>query len=484
MAEVGLATIQARTYELDGAAVTASPARFFYSYHPATTESDTAPLFVLTGGGPGAAVMFLLGFTGPYTITEPQETPSVATNSQAWTDLAHLLYIDARNAGLSYATLDDPSDTTERQAEFTLRNYNVYEDAADVLSALFTFLDAHPGLASHPVYVVSESYGGVRATVMLSFLLDHAEYAARRRPFHSQELSDRISRYLKQQLVADASPEEVATRWAGQILLQPLLAGARQDRAAGALFEQPRVHHRPARRGPGSLVRALRRTAPAVRSVRQCTEAARPARPQSLRQSCRRGVAGASSGDGKPDRYQSGRARLADWSHTGAARRALLRGPRQPISFRQSGLRNRRAARPGRRRVGQALQPWDAYFAALNTEALNGFYSRSARDAALDPRADGYGELFLRNVRLVPTMVTRAEYDLEIFGPAVPVALESYPEVARITEMTAVERLAIAYADGTERTIFSPWYHQSSHAVARDQPEKLHGDIATFLTHH
>jgi hypothetical protein len=53
--------------------------------------------------------------------------------------------------------------------------------------------------------------------------------------------------------------------------------------------------------------------------------------------------------------------------------------------------------------------------------------------------------------------------------------------VTRVTDVTTSEELVIEYRDGTRRAIFSPWYHQSSHAVDFDEPEKLHADIVNFL---
>jgi pimeloyl-ACP methyl ester carboxylesterase len=53
-----------QSYELNHVGVSASAARIFYNYHPATIAPESAPLFVLTGGGPGAAVLFLLDAGG------------------------------------------------------------------------------------------------------------------------------------------------------------------------------------------------------------------------------------------------------------------------------------------------------------------------------------------------------------------------------------------------------------------------------------
>jgi Serine carboxypeptidase len=478
--EVGLIDVGARSYEIDQAEHAAVSARIFYSYHPATVAPSSAPLFVITGGGPGAAVLFLMGSTGPSAFVSASGAVSVGPNPHGLTDVAHLLYVDARNAGLSYAKLRDPSDSIGRQAEFNAWSYNVYEDAEDVLNVLFEFLDAHPSLSGHKVFFVAESYGGTRVSAMLSFLLEYEEYAAGRQAFHSRALSDRISRYLEIELGGHPSPTDVAERFAGQILIEPVLAGDAQKRAAGELFERP-----------GSVVDDLARVA-AVPYVR-CAALPAPCDPfdnaQTFLASIDRSRYDIRADVGWLKRYltmgtQVGTepvalATLADVAEKDLG--AVLsrdRGEAYRFGKPATGLS---AMRGGLDAAWGTLEPWDSYFVALNQEMLNAFYAQAARDGAIEPYASRYGELFLRNARLVPTMVTRAEHDLQIYGPAIPPALESYPDVIRVTEVIASEELVIEYRDGIRRAIFSPWYHQSSHAVDSDEPEKLHADIVRFL---
>jgi hypothetical protein len=478
--EIGIIEIPGGTFELNHTELTASPAHLFYNYQQAAVSPDSAPLFVLTGGGPGAAMLFLLGFTGSYGIANPETTPSVAVNTNALTDLAHLLYVDARQAGLSWTELPDPSNELLRRAEFALQNYNVFVDAADVLSAVLAFLDAHPGLTGHQVYFVSESYGGARTTAMLSFLIDYLEYAADSRVFHSPDLDSRIARYMKEQLGGQPTQDEVAHRFAGQILLEPILAGARQNAAAGTLFEMP-----------GSIIDQLAATA-GVPYVR-CSAQIGPCIPFDNAQMFLEHI-NRSRYDSRSDKTWLARhLAMATQIGTDPAALAAISGVTETrlgtMLARNGALAYRfgdpaygaSAVRGSSETTWGALEPWDAYFTSVNQEVLAAFYSQSARDQEIDPKGDIFGDLFLRNVRYVPTMVTRAEYDLEIYGPAVPLALESFPDVARVADLSASEELSVQYQDGTERRIFSPWYHESSHAVARDEGRKLHADIGTFL---
>ena len=60
-AEVGFVELAADTYTLDDATLTSPPARLLYDYQPATRDDGTAPLLLVTGGGPGAMEAANLG---------------------------------------------------------------------------------------------------------------------------------------------------------------------------------------------------------------------------------------------------------------------------------------------------------------------------------------------------------------------------------------------------------------------------------------
>jgi hypothetical protein len=477
--EVGTIEIPATTYELHHTQLTSGAAKLFYSFHPATSSPESKPLFVLTGGGPGASILFLLMFTSPNGVNHSET--AIGPNADALTDVANLLYVDSRNAGLSRNELPDPTNEGARRAEFAVQNYNVFQDAADVLRAVLAFLDAHPALGQHDVYFVAESYGGARTTAMLSFLLDHAAYAEGRQLFHSQDLDDRIERYMKQELGGQPSPDDVAQRFRGQILLEPILAGARQNEAAGALFEKP-----------GSVIDKLAQAAGAT--YQRCSAQVAGCDPFDNAQALLHRI-NRSRYDYRADstwlaKYlalaaQVGTDPAALGAITNAAPSELdaVLARKDALDYRFGNpVYGAAAVRGTSETAWGALPSWDAYFVPLSSEALLAFYSQPVVDAGADPKADVFGELFLRNLRYVPTMVTRADYDLEIYGPAVPLALRSFPEVGQVTELLSEsEEISVQYRDGTERRFFSPIYHQSSHSVARDESAKLRSDIEAFL---
>jgi hypothetical protein len=477
--EIGLLALEPTSYELNGTQLNAAAARLFYSYLPATTDDDSAPLFVLTGGGPAASMLFLLGFAGPYKL-DGVSSPSLVENADDWSSLAHLLFIDARNSGLSHGVHPNVANELERRAAFSADNYNVYQDAADVLSALLSFLEAKPALAQRKVYFVAQSYGGLRASVMLHFLLDHAAYANRERNYYSERLSAQIGRFFAEQFEQVPTKTQIAERFRGQILLQPVLAGARQDQQTGRLFEEP-----------GSIVEqlAVEQNVTYVRCAAKPPPCDALANAHQLLEQLNRSRYDARTDTKWLDRHLAFVSEGANAPHTLAA---LLNTTEQELStvLRQARTGAYRFGAPSFANTAPrgnleaafgSLEPWDSYFLALNYEALNAFSSTQVEAMQAHRNADIFGSLFLHNARYVNTMVTRARHDLQIYGKALPFALASYPELKSVNELTAPERLLLEYADGSQRTLFTPTYAQSSHAVARDEPTQLKADVQRFL---
>jgi hypothetical protein len=88
------------------------------------------------------------------------------------------------------------------------------------------------------------------------------------------------------------------------------------------------------------------------------------------------------------------------------------------------------------------------------------------------------GEAFLENARVVPTLVSRADYDLVVYREALVPALASYPGVQNA--LLVGEEIRVDWTDGTSRTLFSPLY-ASSHSVSRDRPSELFADLVRFV---
>jgi hypothetical protein len=471
--EAGFVDVAADSYTIDGTPLVASPARLFYSFHPATIAPDRAPLLVLGAGGPEASVLFLLA-TG--TSEQRIEAGRLVPNPDSLTDVAHLLYLDARQAGFSYGTLPDPASRAARDAELSAANYNPYRDAADFIQGLLAFLAEHPALDDHGVVLVGESYGGLRTSVMLNLLLFAPEYAAGTRRFASPALSARIREYFTARFgTTDPDPAEVATAFRGQILLEPWFAGTRQSELEGPLLE-----------APGSILDEV--AAETGTPYLRCAEQPAPCVPYDNAVTFL-AAAGRSAFDVRaPDDWLARHdAAVTAVAANPAALSAVLGVPEADLA---AGLPVDRgdayrfadpAAHTGI--LGAAwgdLPAWDDYFVSNHDEARQAFFGSDADALGVNPGLPSHGELTIENLRFVPTFVSRATYDVVVYAPALVPTLASYPSVSSVTERGDRE-IVVRFADGTERTLVAPRY-ASSHAVESDEPAALHDDLAAFLT--
>ncbi len=490
-AEVGFIDLDEEAYRLRDVQLTSSPARLFYSFHPSSSGSDAAPLFVLNAGGPGAACMYMIAHgSGPYRIqTDEGAGVEVTANPHSLTALANLLYLDARNTGFSYPVLDNPGDQNERLNHFTGANYNVYRDAADLLRALLAFLRNHPDIAANPIYFVAESYGGMRTTVMLNLLLFHGRQSDDDRQsedallLRAPELTADLDEYSAVRFGSTApEPGTVAEQFRGQILVQPWLAGIRQLEVTASLLEQPD--------SPLDEI-AAETGVPYLRCSEQPAPCDAYVNAQEYLRSANRSAYDFRQPDDWLEQYD---APVSEAANQYELLRRLLdvedeqlleafRGPR-PGAFRYGDLAYAPDGPAGDLQQHlDALEPWDGYFVATNNEARTAFFDGENRDLDVEPNQARYGELFLQNLRYIDTLVTRAAFDLVVYSPALAPTLESYPEVDRATvaDGPGGEEIRIAYADGDTRTFAAPRYPQSSHAVFLDEPAALLEDIAAFL---
>lgn len=470
--------VPADTYRFDGLELQSSPTRLFYSFHPATVVPERAPLLVLHAGGPVASSLFVMAYGTAGQRLDLSSGIRLVPNASSLADVANLLYLDPRQAGFSYSTLADPAIDSARVAELSAANYNPYRDAADLLEGLLSFLGAHPALANREIYFLGESYGGLRASLMSSFLLFAPEYEAGTRRFVSPSLSVDVRNYFQTNFGdGQPTPPAVATWLRGQILVEPWFAGQRQHDVAGALLELPNsILDEVAAQTGYAYQRCSTRPAPCVPWDNALGFVA---------------AAGRSIYDIRAP---------SDWlsQHTAAVTALALDPGALAALFDVATptLAGILAVRAGAYRfadIGQglaypqgglpaqwgAIEPWDAYFVALNEEARMVFFASQAAGLAIDPVQASYGDMLVEDLRYLPTFVSRAAYDLVVFGPALLPTLASYPSVGQVTEPVD-GTLLVQYTDGTERTVVSPRY-ATSHAVERDDPAKLHDDIAMFL---
>ncbi|MFY0531917.1 S10 family serine carboxypeptidase-like protein [Nannocystis pusilla] len=159
---------------------------------------------LLFNGGPGVSTgLILAGNTAPQTLGDDLEpVPSPAP----WTALGHLLYIDARNTGFSQQSIADPSQMGLRSAELNSRNFNSYLDAADFARALLRFWGDHPALAGRRLVLVGESYGGIRASILLHMLLFPARYEQGPGRYRDPALAAAIAAHLAARFPGDEPP--------------------------------------------------------------------------------------------------------------------------------------------------------------------------------------------------------------------------------------------------------------------------------------
>ncbi len=135
-------------------------ALFYTSYvaMPQNGQPANRPLTFVFNGGPGAASAFLhLGLVGPKILDfGPTERDGanarLIDNPQSWLDFTDLVLIDPIGTGWSRAAKADDAKNF----------YGVRQDAQTIAKSIALYL-AHSGRTPSPVYLLGESYGGLRA---------------------------------------------------------------------------------------------------------------------------------------------------------------------------------------------------------------------------------------------------------------------------------------------------------------------------------
>jgi hypothetical protein len=442
--EAGFFEIPGGDYVVNGQPASAGHARVWYSFAPAEQDPEDKPLIVLFNGGPGSATASLLVYNiGPYTM-DPSLTgdqtlvPTVAP----WTEFANLLFIDAPNTGFSYARAleggEQPSVGIDRE-----------HDAGVVLRALLRFLVRHPQLGDGPVILAGESYAGVRVQLMLEYLFNHAWLGEGE--FQDLELRAEIEDYLSWTFpdATEWTPELIATRFPGQILIQALVAGFVQMNLP--LPNQP----------PGCIDGG---------DLYQCDEA---------------------------DGFTFARINHAAAGLTQLdALETLLGVDPTSVAWLHAEARLDAYGRSNVSAEEQAavdLSEFEAVFGELNADdrhylAFN-YEVFSTKEGADHPWDSSVGESFLRNALLTEVFITNAAFDLAIWGPNLPLALEGFPfwvsaAVHDSEPRPGVERpgwIQLDYVDAPQREIRFPGYVESGHMVNLRQPEDLAADLQAWL---
>lgn len=215
VSEAGFVGLAPRQVSIQDRAVSlAAMSQIFYNFRPADAGPEQKPLIVLFNGF-ASDVVRAFG-TGPTTI---EADGSVVANPSSLTRFANLLYIEPRQAGFSYDVIEGRAPSA---ADCSQDVFSEYVDAADVLLATLRFLKAHPSLQG-PVYWMGESYAGVRITWIVAYVRGAWTLA----PYEDETLRSELSALPRARLLA------------GQILLQPWLAGSAHTAAIQAACRDP-----------------------------------------------------------------------------------------------------------------------------------------------------------------------------------------------------------------------------------------------------
>jgi hypothetical protein len=421
--------------------------------------------------------------------------------------------------------MDDPSDPLERAAEFGPANFNAPLDAADFVRVVLRFLAAHPQIRANPVVLAGESYGGVRATMMLELLLAYEAHAGDTVAYQDDALVAEIQAHFDAAFPEMAgqsfAPEQIAQQFSHQILVQPFFLGAGQYAHTGELFDQPgsvifdiaadtgQTFVPCSAQGPGCdpYANALG----FVESVAGRDRFAYPypydwlfGRIDSLGPKLSTVALAAELfgadllavdllyADARAQAYRVPTFAPAPPPELGFVHPAALLLRREP-SFSGGPALPLDGDFPAT--FGQ-LQSWDTYYLPSNYVVLETFYGETAANFDIDPYSPTNASAFLRNAVYVKTFITNAAYDLAIWGPAIPPTLADFDDVVvgvahdQLGPARAERpgQIVLDYAEGAfglgpgeSRTIRFPFYAEASHTVTLNQPAELLADVGQWL---
>jgi hypothetical protein len=517
-------------------ALTSSTARIWYNFQAADYNGQNKPLFVFFNGGPGSGTSpgLMSMYTSRWTLDNTKESggDQFIPNPVSWTTMGNLLYIDARNTGFSYDLTDDPGNMDERRILFNAQNYNAFIDAADFLRTLLRFLDQHPQMRGNPVIIVGESYGGIRATVMLYLLLNYRGFANGTEYYQDEALVREIQEHYNEVFPAHRDtqvPAEIIARQFGhQILIQPAISRYFQRQVAAEMLEQDgSLIFQVAEELGVEYIPCRLQNNPACDPISNIYDflyvynrdpyiVAKPdgwltgffsnagrllGYTENLNQ-----VTGMDAGQ-VPGLYASARANayrvidsdvVAYWSLETIEFDAQL-DLLPMLSRRPAPAKEKISSLTPLENTFGSLQPWDFYYLDLNYDSNYAHAVNIARDRGFyahysDPH---YGWMFLKNVAHVRTFITNAKYDIVVYCPSLPGALAHHTDIidTSIHDSTPQPgderpgRIILHYRPGAfwdipaldTRIIRFPFYENSCHAVSITEPLALYYDIQAWL---
>jgi hypothetical protein len=539
--EAGFCTLEENTYffhtgsYFNRLALRSAQTRIWRVYQPADDDPASKPLFVFFNGGPGGGTTAGLysAYTGRRAVSVDRQTGegSLILNPHSWTRIGNLLHIDSRTAGFSYSLMDNPQDDALRQDEWDAQNYNAFIDGADFVRVLLRFLSDHPPLQRNPVVLVVESYGGIRALVMLQLLLYYQDYGNGRAIYQDpalvQEIQEHYNTVFPEYAGQTVPPSVIARQFSHQVLIQPAITRYYQRlvdvemlEAPGAILDQlanetgvPYIRYSDqpwAREYPtpydimdniydylDTIGRDPYYYAKQDGFFNGYFEAAADLLTHYEALSLMTGVDVA----GIPELYASARQRAykinrleEDLSRMSFS--ALI-GPKPKEGDLSSFLFPH--AEDDMTSVFGTLQPWDRYYVDVNYDVSLAFSLSMLVMQGYDTNfhySAKFGDMFLENVAFVATFITNAAYDIVVYGPGLPDALayhtsklsRSTHDVGGPAQSDRPGQIFLNYRSGsvpgsnvTSRTIRFPRYTNSGHAVTMTEPGEILDDVIVWL---
>ncbi len=543
--EAGFIEIEPVSYffEADGRRqdLESSKAFIWYVFQPANENPQDKPLIVFFNGGPGSATGLLFGFNTGNLTMDPQltsEEDHITENTSSWASIGNLIYIDARQTGFSYCTMDDVDIAKKRAQTFGSANFNSFFDGADFVRVLLRFLAAHPSIKSNRVLIAGESYGGIRSTVMLHMLQNYPRYANGGSIYQDAELVNEIQSHVDsvfpEYAGLEAGPEIMARQFGLQALIQPLLSGKYQDEEAGLLWEEDGspiyeiadetgVAYSPCKNSGDASCDPHTNALLYVMNLaeRDVYNYSKPAHwmddlsnivtVRLLQYENLSEMLGFPPSEISPlyaeNRTDAFRLGYLDGDEKSAEDSyAYMNDKRIPLVDRMryfKRMRSKTEITDDAMEYGDlpdtfgTLQAWDRYYISLQYPVNTAYYVNDLILFGVDPFSPIYGELFLENLLHTRTFITNAAYDLVIYAPSLAPALERHANLVASVEWTQAANagetrggwLKINYADkafGLSETpapaeVRFPLYAKSCHAVEITEPAELLADVTEWL---
>lgn len=133
-------------------------------------EPSQRPITFVFNGGPGSASLWLhLGLAGPKRVDliqpkgeKPAPPYRLVDNQETLLPVTDLVMVDPVGTGYSRPV----------KPEFAKKFFGVREDIESVGQFIFQYLKSH-GRFTSPVYILGESYGGIRGSGLANWLVNH-----------------------------------------------------------------------------------------------------------------------------------------------------------------------------------------------------------------------------------------------------------------------------------------------------------------------